>query len=129
MSKRKKRLISSGSPFEEKIGYSRAVCDGKWVFVAGTTGFNYDTMEISDDVVVQCRQTLKNIDKVLRDAGSGFADVVRVIYIFPDSDDFEKCWQVLHEYFADVRPASTMYSAGLADSRMKVEIEVTARKS
>ena len=126
--KNNRKLISSGSIFEEKVGYSRAVCDGRWVFVAGTTGFNYETMKISDDVVVQCRQTLENIGRVLNEAESGFADVVRVNYIFPDSEDFEKCWPVLHEYFGNVRPASTMYSAGLADPRMKVEIEVTALK-
>ena len=126
--KNNRKLISSGSIFEEKVGYSRAVCDGRWVFVAGTTGFNYETMKISDDVVVQCRQTLENIGRVLNEAESGFADVVRVNYIFPDSEDFEKCWPVLHEFFGSVRPASTMYSAGLADPRMKVEIEVTALK-
>ena len=126
--KNNRKLISSGSIFEEKIGYSRAVCDGRWVFVAGTTGFNYESMKISDDVVVQCRQTLENIGRVLSEAESGFADVVRVNYIFPDSEDFEKCWPVLREFFGSVRPASTMYSAGLADPRMKVEIEVTALK-
>ena len=126
--KKNRKLISSGSIFEEKIGYSRAVCDGRWVFVAGTTGFNYESMKISDDVVVQCRQTLENIGRVLSEAESGFADVVRVNYIFPDSEDFEKCWPVLREFFGSVRPASTMYSAGLADPRMKVEIEVTALK-
>ena len=126
--KNNRKLISSGSIFEEKVGYSRAVCDGRWVFVAGTTGFNYETMKIADDVVVQCRQTLENIGRVLDEAGSGFADVVRVNYIFPDSEDFEKCWPVLREFFGSVRPASTMYSAGLADPRMKVEIEVTALK-
>ena len=126
--KKNRKLISSGSIFEEKVGYSRAVCDGRWVFVAGTTGFNYKTMKISDDVVVQCRQTLENIGRVLDEAESGFADVVRVNYIFPDSEDFEKCWPVLREFFGSVRPASTMYSAGLADPRMKVEIEVTALK-
>lgn len=128
MQTKHRRLISTGSIFEEKVGYSRAVCDGRWVFVAGTTGFNYDIMEISDDVVEQCRQTLENIGKVLAEADSGFEDVVRVIYIFPRSDDFKKCWPVLRSYFKDVRPASTMYSAMLADPRMKVEIEVTALK-
>ena len=124
----RRRLISSGSVFEEQVGYSRAVCDGKWVFVAGTTGFNYDTMEISDDVVEQCRQTLENIGKVLTEADSGFGDIVRTTYIFPQAEDFKKCWPVLRSYFKNVRPASTMYSAQLADPRMKVEIEVTALK-
>ncbi len=124
-----RRCIATGSIFEEKVGYSRAVCDGRWVFVAGTTGFNYDTMEISDDVVEQCRQTLVNIGKVLAEADSGFEDIVRVNYIFPQAEDFKKCWPVLRSYFKDMKPASTMFSAMLADSRMKVEIEVTALKS
>ncbi len=121
-------LISFGSVFEQKVGYSRAVCEGPWVFVAGTTGFNYDTMTISDDVREQCRQTLESIGRALKEAGSGFADVVRTTYIFPDAEDFERCWPILHECFGDIRPASTMFSAKLADPRMKVEIEVTALK-
>ena len=129
MEPNERRLISSGSEFEKKIGYSRAVCLYPWVFVSGTTGFNYDTMEISDDVVDQCKQTLENIRKVLTQVQSGFEDVVRVTYIFPDPEDFPKCWPLLREYFGDIRPASTMYSAKLADARMKVEIEVTALKS
>lgn len=121
-----RQLISFDSVFEEKIGYSRAVCDGRWVFVAGTTGYNYETMEISDDAVQQCRQTLENIGRALRKAGSDFADVVRATYIFPNPDDFERCWPVLREYFGDIRPASTMLSARLTTPQMKVEIEVTA---
>lgn len=124
-----RKLISTGSRFEEKVGYSRAVCDADWVFVAGTTGFNYQKMEISSNVVDQCRQTLENIRAVLEEAGSSFSDVVRVNYIFVDPTDFEKCWPVLREYFGDIRPASTMFSARLADDRMKVEIEVTAKKA
>ena len=123
-----RQLISFGSVFEEKVGYSRAVCDGRWVFVAGTTGYNYETMEISDDVTQQCRQTLENIARALDKAGSDFKDVVRTTYIFPNPDDFELCWPVLHEYFGDIRPASTMLSAKLATPEMKVEIEVTALK-
>ncbi len=126
MSEQMRRLISSGSLYEDRVGYSRAVRDGKWVFVSGTTGFDYETMKISDSVIEQCRQTLSNIDLALREAGSSFDDVVRVTYIFPDPDDFEKCWSLLKARFDNVRPASTMYSARLADSRMKVEIEVTA---
>ena len=127
-SKTQRQLISFGSVFEEKVGYSRAVCDGRWVFVAGTTGYNYETMEISDDVTQQCRQTLENIARALDKAGSDFKDVVRATYIFPNPDDFELCWPVLHEYFGDIRPASTMLSARLATAEMKVEIEVTALK-
>lgn len=124
-----RRLISSGSSFEREIGYSRAVMDAEWVFVSGTTGFNYETMTISDDVVQQAEQCLLNIERALRDAGSQFSDVVRVRYILPRVEDFESCWPVLRRYFGDVRPAATMISAGLADPRMKIEIEVTARKT
>ncbi len=123
-----RQKISFGSVFEEKVGYSRAVCDGRWVFVAGTTGFNYDSMSISDDVQEQCRQTLENIGVALREAGSSFTDIVRTTYIFPNPADFELCWPILREYFGEIRPASTMFSAKLADPRMKIEIEVTALK-
>ena len=121
-----RRLISSGSTFEQEIGYSRAVVDGDWVFVAGTTGYDYATMTISDDVAEQCAQTFRNIEKALADAGATFADVVRVIYILADRNDWPACWPVTRSYFADVRPASTMLMAGLQDERMKIEIEVTA---
>ena len=124
-----RRLISSGSTFEREIGYSRAVVDGDWIFISGTTGFDYATMTISDHVVAQAEQCLLNIEKALSDAGSRFADVVRVRYILPRVEDFEPCWPVLRRYFGDVRPAATMISAGLSDPRMKIEIEVTARKS
>ncbi|MRD49144.1 RidA family protein [Caenimonas koreensis] len=123
-----RRLISSGSTFEEQIGYSRAVVDGEWVFVAGTTGFDYAAMTIVDDVVGQAEQCLKNIAAALEQAGSSMADVVRVTYLLPDSADFEACWPVLRKYLGNVRPAATMMSVGLADKRMKIEIEVTARK-
>jgi enamine deaminase RidA (YjgF/YER057c/UK114 family) len=122
-----RRLISSGSTFEREIGYSRAVVDGDWVFVSGTTGFDYRTMTISENVVEQAEQCLVNIEKALSDAGSRIADVVRVRYILPNVADFELCWPVLRRYFGDVRPAATMISAGLSDPRMKIEIEVTAR--
>lgn len=124
-----RRLISSGSTFEQEMGYSRAVVDGDWVFVAGTTGFNYDAMTISGDVVEQAEQCFVNISRALNEAGSSIADVVRVRYILPRVEDFEPCWPVLRKYFADVRPAATMMQAGLSDPRMKIEIEVTARKS
>lgn len=124
-----RRLISSGSRFESEIGYSRAVVEGRWVFVAGTTGFDYETMTIAPDVVEQCRQCLKNIGKALEEAGASFADVVRVTYILPDAADFEPCWPVLRETFGEIRPAATMFQAGLADPRMRIEIEVTARRS
>jgi enamine deaminase RidA (YjgF/YER057c/UK114 family) len=120
--------ISQGSEFEEAIGYSRAVVDGRWVFVAGTTGFDYSTMTISDDLVEQVDQTLVNIDDALTRAGSGAADVVRVRYLLPDADDFEPCWPSLRRYFGDARPAATMMVVGLSDPRMRIEIEVTALK-
>jgi enamine deaminase RidA (YjgF/YER057c/UK114 family) len=122
-------LISSGSTFEAQIGYSRAVVAGNWVFVSGTTGFDYTTMAISDDVVAQAEQCLKNIVSALEQAGSGMQDVVRVTYVLPQTADFEPCWAVLRKYFGEVRPAAMMISAGLADPRMKIEIEVTALKS
>lgn len=121
-------LISSGSSFEAQIGYSRAVVAGNWVFVSGTTGFDYTTMTISDDVVVQAEQCFKNIAAALEQAGSSLKDVVRVTYVLPISADFESCWPVLRKYFGEVRPAAMMISAGLADPRMKIEIEVTALK-
>jgi enamine deaminase RidA (YjgF/YER057c/UK114 family) len=120
-------LISSGSPYEERIGYSRAVVDGDWVFVSGTTGFDYSTMTISSNIVEQAEQCMKNIDAALLQAGSSIKDVVRVTYVVPNRGDFEQCWPVLRKYFGDVRPAATMISAGLAEPRMKIEIEVTAR--
>ena len=123
-----RRLISSGSTFEEQIGYSRAVVDGEWVFVSGTTGFDYAAMTISDDLLAQADQCLRNIEAALRMAGASLADVVRVTSILPRAADFEPCWPVLRRYFGEVRPAATMISAGLADPRMKIEIEVTARR-
>ncbi len=124
-----RKLISSGSRFEAEIGYSRAVVDGDWVFVSGTTGFDYATMTISDDVVAQCEQAMRNIDAALKEAGASMADVVRVTYILPRREDFEPCWPVLKKYLGDVRPAATMIQAGLADPRILIEIEVTARRT
>ena len=121
-----RKLISSGSSFEKEMGYSRAVVEGDWVFVSGTTGFNYDDMTIADDVVNQTEQCLKNIKGVLEQAGSSISKVVRVTYILPDASEFEQCWPVLKKYLGDVRPAATMFAAGLSDPRMKIEIQVTA---
>jgi enamine deaminase RidA (YjgF/YER057c/UK114 family) len=122
-----RRLISSGSKFEHDVGYSRAVVDGEWVFVSGTTGFDYDTMTISNNLLEQTEQCLKNIQAALRRAGADFADVVRVNYIVPKGETFSDCWPVLRKYFGASRPAMTMISAGLLDPRMQIEIEVTAR--
>jgi enamine deaminase RidA (YjgF/YER057c/UK114 family) len=123
-----RRLISSGSTFEEQIGYSRAVVDGDWIFVSGTTGFDYATMTIAASLIEQTEQSLKNIETALRQAGSSLQDAVRVTYIVPNGADFPQCWPVLRRYFGDIRPAATMISAGLADPRMQIEIEVTARR-
>ncbi|PID46450.1 MAG: hypothetical protein CSB47_03900 [Proteobacteria bacterium] len=125
----KRKLISSGSEFEQKIGYSRAVVDGDYVFVSGTTGYNYDDMSISDSVVEQADQCFKNIAQALKEAGSSLDDVVRVHYIFPDKADFEPCWPVFSQYLGVAKPAATAIFAGLLDDAMKLEIEVTARIS
>jgi len=121
--------ISSGSPFEEQIGYSRAVVDGDWVFVAGTTGYDYETMVLADDVTAQCEQTFKNIEQALMKAGASMADVVRVTYILDDREGWPDCWPITRKYLGDVRPAATMIVAGLLDPSIKIEIEVTAKKS
>jgi enamine deaminase RidA (YjgF/YER057c/UK114 family) len=123
-----RQLISSGSTFEKEIGYSRAVVDGDWIFVSGTTGFDYSTMTLAEGVVAQAEQCLRNIEAALSQAGATMADVVRVHYILPDPDEFAPCWPVLRRYFGEVRPAATMFSAKLLDPRMRIEIEVTARR-
>jgi len=123
-----RQLISSGSTFEQEIGYSRAVVVGDWVFVSGTTGLDYRTMTIDSDVAVQAEQTLRNIEAALSQAGASMADVVRVHYILPSVSDFPRCWPALRRAFGEIRPAATMIEAGLSDPRMKIEIEVTAMK-
>jgi enamine deaminase RidA (YjgF/YER057c/UK114 family) len=122
-----RRLISSGSTFETEVGFSRAVVDGPWVFVSGTTGFDYTTMTIADGIVAQTDQCLRNIQAALAQADATLADVVRVTYIVPKADEFRECWPVLRKHFGDIRPAATMISAGLIDPRIRIEIEVTAR--
>ena len=124
-----RRLIGSGSTFEEQIGYSRAVVDGEWVFVSGTTGFNYTAMSISDNLLEQTEQCFRNIIAALAGADATLHDVVRVQYILPNGAEFPQCWPVLRKYFGDIRPAATMICAGLADPRMKIEIQVTARRA
>ena len=124
-----RRCISSGSTFETQIGYSRAVVVEPWVFVSGTTGFDYATMSIADDILAQTEQCCRNIEAALREAGALMSDVVRVTYVVPDGAEFEQCWPVLRKYFGAARPAAMMIAAGLADPRMKIEIEVTALKS
>ena len=123
-----RQLISSGSTFEKEIGYSRALVDGNWIFVSGTTGFNYDSMTISEGIEEQAEQYIKNIIDALVKANADLGDIVRIMYILPNADDFPKCWGILRKYFGEIRPAATMISAGLSDSRMKIEIQVTALK-
>lgn len=123
-----RQLISSGSTFEQEIGYSRAVVDGDWIFVSGTTGFDYSKMTISDNLMEQTEQCFKNIQAALNEAGSSLRDVVRVTYVLPDAADFPKCWPTMRKYLGEVRPAAMMISAGLSDPRMRIEIQVTARR-
>jgi enamine deaminase RidA (YjgF/YER057c/UK114 family) len=121
-----RQLVSSGSTFEAEIGYSRAVRQGPWVFVSGTTGFDYARMTIAEDLVEQTEQCLRNIETALALAGASLRDVVRVTYVLPDAAEFPRTWPVLRRHFGEVRPAAMMISAGLSDPRMKIEIEVTA---
>jgi enamine deaminase RidA (YjgF/YER057c/UK114 family) len=123
-----RKLISTGTPFEAAIGYSRAVVQGDWIFVSGTTGFDYSTMTIAEDIETQTEQCMKNIAHALDQAGGSLQDIVRVNYVLPNGQEFQKCWPVLRKYLGEVRPAAMMISAGLLDPRMKIEIEVTALK-
>jgi len=124
----KRKLINSGSPFEEKMAYSRAIVQNNWVFVSGTKGYNYKTMTISDDIVVQTEQCFLNIKNTLEQADASLSDIVRVTYILPKANEFEQCWSILQKYLGAIKPAATMFEAGLADSKMKIEIQVTALK-
>jgi enamine deaminase RidA (YjgF/YER057c/UK114 family) len=124
-----RRLISSGSPFEAAAGYSRAVIDGEWIFVAGTTGFDYARMTIADDPAEQARQALRNIEAALAEAGASLADIVRVRYFVPNPADWPAIVPVLGEVFGTIRPAATLLFCGLLDPRMRIEIESTARRN
>lgn len=123
-----RRLISSGSRFEDQIGYSRAVVIGDDIWVSGTTGYDYATMTIQPGVVAQCDQTFRNIAAALEQAGATLDDVVRVLFIVPDRADWEPCWPVVKQYLGKARPASTLIHAGLQSDAMRIEIEVTARR-
>jgi enamine deaminase RidA (YjgF/YER057c/UK114 family) len=123
-----RRRISSGSAFERDYAYSRAVVDGEWIFVSGTTGFDYATMTIADDIEAQAEQCFRNIAAALAEAGASLADVVRVRYILPDAYRFERCAPLIRRFLGEARPAATMIQAGLLDPRMQIEIEVTARR-
>jgi enamine deaminase RidA (YjgF/YER057c/UK114 family) len=119
--------ISSGSRFEEEIGYSRAVVDGDWIFVSGTTGYDYATMTIAPGVVEQCDQVFRNIESALRQANGRIDDIVRANFILADRADWPPCWPVVKKWLGRTRPASTMIVAGLQAPEMRIEIEVTAR--
>jgi enamine deaminase RidA (YjgF/YER057c/UK114 family) len=123
-----RRLISSGSSFEKHAGYSRAVVDGDWIFVAGTTGFDYARMTMAEDPAEQARQAFRNIETALAEAGASLADVVRVRYYVPNAADWPLIVPVLGKVFGTIRPAATALFCGLVDPRMKIEIEVTARR-
>lgn len=122
-----RRHISSGSRFEEEIGYSRAVVEGDTVFVSGTTGYDYASMTIAPDAVAQCEQAFRNIDAALRQAGTTMDAVVRVVFYLPDRADWPPCWPVVKRWLGTARPAATMLVAGLQSPDMKIEIEITAR--
>ena len=124
-----RRLISTGSPFEKTAGYSRAVVQGNWCFVAGTTGYDYETMEMPDDVQTQTRNCLTTIEGVLKEAGFKLADVVRANYYVTDISYADRVFPVLGEAFGEIRPAATMIVCGLVKEEMKIEIEVTALRS
>jgi len=123
------RKVCSGSEFEEKIGYSRAIDDGKYVFVSGTTGYNYKSMQIPESATEQAEQCFKNIRLALEECGSGLERIVRVRYIFPRREDFEPCWPIFRKYLGAAKPAATLIIADLLDEKMKLEIEVTALSS
>ncbi|MEO1021034.1 MAG: RidA family protein [Bacteroidota bacterium] len=120
--------LSSGSPFEEKIGYSRAVVDENYIFISGTTGYDYDTMAISEDIAEQTHQCFKNIEHALQECGSSIQHIVRVVYILPNREEFEDTWPVLRAWLGEVKPAATMFEARLMNDEMKIEIQVTARR-
>lgn len=122
-----RRRISSGSRFEAEIGYSRAVVDGDHVWMSGTTGYDYATMTIAEDVVAQAEQCFRNIAAALAEAGASLDDVVRVLFIVPRREDWEPCWPVVRRHLGKARPASTLIHAGLQTDAMRIEIEVTAR--
>jgi reactive intermediate/imine deaminase len=124
-----RKHISSGSSFEALAGYARAVVDGEWIFVSGTTGFDYGAGTISEDVVEQTEQSFRNISAVLAEAGASLSDVVRVRVYLAERSDFEFVAPVVGRHFRDIRPANTTVVCTLCDPRMKVEIEVTARRA
>lgn len=123
-----RKLISTGSPFEKTAGYSRAVVAGDCCYVSGTTGYDYESMTMPEDVVTQTRNALATIEKALGEAGFAMTDVVRARYVITTRDDMMPVFETVGEVFADIRPACTMIVAGLVEEAMKVEIDVTARR-
>lgn len=124
-----RRLISSGSPFEKVAGYSRAVVDGDFCFVAGTTGYDYSTMSMPADVTSQTRNCFKTIEGALKEAGFAMADIVRATYYITDANDADTVFPLFGEYLGEIRPAATLLVvAGLYKPEMKIEIEVTAKR-
>ncbi len=119
--------ISSGSRFEDEVGYSRAVVEDGWIFVSGTTGYDYATMALAEGVVAQCDQAFRNIAAALAQAGAAMADIVRVTFILPDRADWPACWPTVKTWLGEARPAATMLVAGLQAPEIRIEIEVTAR--
>ncbi|QUS41731.1 RidA family protein [Tardiphaga alba] len=125
-----RKLISTGSPFEKTAGYSRAVVDGDFCFVAGTTGYDYTTMTLPADVTAQTQNCFKTIASALKEAGFAMADIVRAVYYITDAADADKVFTVTGEHLGEIRPAATLLVvAGLYKPEMKVEVEVTAKRS
>lgn len=123
-----RHLISTGSPFEKVAGYSRAVIDGDWCWVSGTTGYDYAAMKMPDSVEEQTRNCISTIRKALAEGGFELADVVRAVYYVTDAAMADKVFPIVGGYFADIRPAATMVVCGLVKPEMKIEIEVTAKR-
>ena len=124
-----RRLISTGSPLEKTVGYSRAVVDGDFAFVAGTTGYDYATMTMPPDVTSQSRNCFRTIEAALKEGGFAMADIVRATYYVTDAKDVDAHFAVCGEILGDIRPAATLLIVvGLARPEMKVEIEVTAKR-
>jgi enamine deaminase RidA (YjgF/YER057c/UK114 family) len=124
-----RRLISTGSPFEKTAGYSRAVIDGDFAFVSGTTGYDYATMTMPDDVTNQTQNCFKTIEAALEDGGFAMADIVRATYYVTDAGNADAVLAVCGDRLGDIRPAATLLVvAGLYKPEMKIEIEVTAKR-
>jgi len=121
-----RKLISTGSPMESAAGYSRALVQGNWCFVSGTTGYDYQSMQMPESVEAQTRNALATIENALTEAGFAVADVVRAQYFLTDAADSGRVFPILGEFFADIRPAATMLVTGLIRPEMRIEIEVTA---